>query len=590
MAVRKVASRLSTACYGAHACTLAMPRAWSFARVSTAHQAAAGGGLQRQAAPGAALAWCQRNGYELVDQFSFAGSAWKGRHLAEGAPLQAWLQQAIAGQLGPSPALLVEEVDRFTRQAGHVALGPLLTQVFPAGVRIVNLREGVVYCQEAFDRDDRLLADLLDDIRAANRYSTRLSRRLSSYWEQVRQKVAAGEVVRPDALAPFWISAAGGCWFLNENAPLARRIFDRALEVGAVSIARELNADGVPAPARRGNPARPWSSGALIHHLRNPAAYGAVRLLRGQIQRDGYFPPLLSREEWDQVQASIQRRRQDTGTRARRDVVRWVGQGLTRCECGARVQVMASGTGRRHLYLQCERRRNQVGACGAITHRLDVAAAHLLTRLQPAQLRHLLDGGAGAAAAIREATTAQAAAATAATAAAAALQNATAALQAAILDGRSVAVFVETHELAQAAAVVAHARARDADATLAALVAQQATGNMDAAVVAFLQGFATGHDTPAQRLAVNRGLARLGIRITLAADRPAMALSAGAAPPQWEPMTWGQLEHLSRGRSGLRTLDLGDAVATIDGEFATVYFDQGPDSAELPDGDCFSAG
>lgn len=558
-----------------------MPKAWSFARVSTAHQAETGGGLQRQADQGPAARWCQRNGYELVEHFSFAGSAWKGRHLAEGAPLRSWLEQAVAGELGPEPALLVEEVDRFTRQAGHVALGPLLSQVFPAGVRIVNLREGVVYSEEEFNRDDRLLADLLDDIRAAHRYSARLSRRLTGYWDQVRERIRRGEVVRPDSIAPFWIGVQGGQWVLNDRAPLARRIFARALEVGAVSIARELNAEGVPPPARRGDPSRPWSSGALVRHLQNPAAYGTVQLLRGQIHRDGYFPPLISREQWDHVQAAIQDRRQNMASRGRRDVMRWIGQGLTCCACGCRTRVMASGTGKRHRYLQCERRRDQVGQCQAITYRLDLLTAHLLTRLQPAQLAQLVGAGdeQREAAVRRREHAAQAVAA-----ADRALANAEAALGEAILDGRSVEVFVKVHGQAAAAATTARGELAQAAAAVEALLGQAGTQDLHADVAALLRAFSAGEDTPEQRRAVNSGLRRLGVRITVAADRPALGLAVGDGQVDWQPVTWAQAEYLEQGRAGIRSIDLGDAVATVDGEMAAVHWYPEPGDPELPDG------
>lgn len=556
-----------------------MPCAWSFARVSTTHQH---GGLERQGDIRAAAAWCERNGYRLVEHFSFAGSAWKGHHLAEGAPLRSWLEQAVAGDLGPDPALLVEEVDRFTRQAAHVALGPLLTRVFPAGVVIVNLREGVTYSQAAFEEDDRLLADLLDDIRAANRYSTRLSRRLVGYWDQVRERIMRGEVVRPDAIAPFWISAHQGRWVLNDRAGLARRIFDRALDVGAVTIARELNAEGEPAPARRGDPGRPWSSGALVHHLQNPAAYGAVRFQRGRIQRDGYFPALITREQWDRVQAAIQGRRQDPGSRGRRDLTRWIGQGLTTCACGSRVRVMASGTGRRHRYVQCERRRDQAGACEAITYRLDLLTAHLLTRLQPAQLERLLDldGDRQRAAARRRDRARQGV-----EAAELALANAERALQAAILDGRAVEVFVQTHQQAAAAAEAARSELAAAAAALAALVERDAAVDLHDDAAALLRSFATGEDAPLQRQAVNRGLRRLGVRITLAANRQAMGLRVGDGETDWQPVNWASIDYLIRGRSGVRTLDLGDAVATVDGDMAAVHWVPEPGDVELPNED-----
>lgn len=557
-----------------------MPHAWSFARVSSAQQSRRGGGLQRQGSDSDAAAreWCAAHGCTYVDRFQFVGSAYKGSHMIEGAPLQAWLEQAIAGSLGESPVLLVEDIDRFTRQAGHVALVPLLTRVFPAGVRIVTLKDGVVYSQEAFERDDRLLGDLLDEIRSAHRYSARLSRRMTAAWEQARARVDAGEPVRAGVIAPFWISAESGGWILNAQAPLARRIFSRALEVGAVTIARELNREQVPALTRRGVSTRPWTAAGIMSHLRNPAAYGAVCLRsagRPVLIREAYFPPVISREQFDTIQARIEERKRDTGSRARRDVTRWIGQRITRCTCGWSVcsTTSSGGGGRRIPYLQCARRRNEADACRAPSYDLAVATAHLLTRLQPAQLEALVEDGGDRQAAIRDAIEARDSATALLMAARRELENATAALKSAIKGGSAIDVFLAAHHEAEAAVAIHHEAQRSATRRLAALQQAPSVEQLQEPVLSMLASFANGADTSEQRAAVNRGLRRLDLRIRLSSDELAMGLSIGDGDVDWQPVDPAHLDYLARGRAGIRSEAWMGELAVIDRDEVKVYME-----------------
>jgi DNA invertase Pin-like site-specific DNA recombinase len=510
-----------------------MPSAWSYARVSSLEQAASGAGLQRQHDDTLARAWCDRNGYQFMETFAFTGSAYSGRHLRDGAPLRHWIDQAIAGQLGPSPALLVEEIDRFTRQAGHRLLGEL-AGIFAAGIVLVSLRDGVTYSAAAFERDDRLLVDLMDEIRAAHRYSVRLSRRLSSYWQQARDRVAAGEVVRPDRLAPWWISADGDRWILNDRAPIARAMFDRALEVGSSTIAREFNAQGVPPVT----PGRAWTSGGITRHLRNPAAYGLLRLQRAAgypVEHPDYFPALVSREQWELVQRALERRQRNPSARAAQGACWWIGQRLTRCSCGAPIETFCSTPrpGQHYRYLRCSRRRHEAGACNGISYRLEAATAHLLTRLQPAQLALMLnrrpDDRALVAAAVD-------AARQAVELAEQQRDRAVHALEAAVLRGEDAALLLPIARRADDSLTAQRQALADALEQLAAAEGPQLGPELAASVSALLASFAQGTDTPEQRRAVQATLQRLGLVVLLDPARPRLALQIGDGEPDWQPV------------------------------------------------------
>lgn len=553
-----------------------MERAWLSSRVSSGPQARQGGHRRQESAAAVAAArrWCEAHGYELQGSLRFTGSAYKGRHMAAGAPQREWLERAIRGELGHRPALLVEQVDRLTRQAGHATdggLAELLYRAFPAGVVIVDLGEGVTYSTEAFDHDDRLLGDLIEEVRLAHRESAKKARRLRSHWSQVREDLAAGRVVRARHVAPWWVGTEGGRWVLNEHADLARRIFTLAESRGSSAITRLLNTEGVVPPGRRQGPR--WTATAVVATLRNPAAWGCCRL-RGMDLLPGVFPPVVEREQWELVQARILERVGDLSTRGHKPAVRWIGAGLTTCTCGWAVGV-ASSKHRRGLvrrYLGCLRRRDHGPVCPGQMVRLELATAHLLTRLNHGQLAALLatPGRDDALAA------AQQRARTASDTLAVAVQRrerAEGAVRAAVLRGQQHELLLDVANETRAAEREARQSAAEAAAALAGLQRGTPAAEVEGAVSELLLAVAEERDTVEQRQAVNEGLAGLGVRLALAADRPAMGIALGDGEFDWQPVHPAQSRYLADGVAGIATQERMGEVAIHSGNWVELVLE-----------------
>src|SRR3954471_20667924 len=86
---------------------------YSYVRFSSIKQAQ-GTGQRRQ--EDAAAAWCRSRGLELVRDYRDLGiSGFKGRNAADGA-LAAFLHAIEAGMVPPGATLLVENLDRLSRQ------------------------------------------------------------------------------------------------------------------------------------------------------------------------------------------------------------------------------------------------------------------------------------------------------------------------------------------------------------------------------------------------------------------------------------------------------------------------------------------
>lgn len=95
----------------------------------------------------------------------------------------------------------------------------------------------------------------------------------------------------------------------NDDAKIARRIFERYLTLGNVAdLKRELDTDGIVSKERvskRGNAigGKPYSRGALYSILQNPIYTGKIR--HKDQTYDGQHEPIIPQEIWDGVQEKL---------------------------------------------------------------------------------------------------------------------------------------------------------------------------------------------------------------------------------------------------------------------------------------------
>jgi hypothetical protein len=390
-----------------------------------------------------ALAWCERNGYRLDEKLDLSDrgrSAYKGDHLKRGA-LGRFLDLAKDDALGSSPVLLIEAIDRLSRQEPLDALQEVVFALVGAGVRIVDLEDDRVYDRESLQGDALLL--LVLKCRAAHDYSKRLGRRLSDHWQRYRDGIRSGERVhRGDGgMHPFWLdlSPDRSRWILNAYADGVAAAFDLMRTNGLLATKTLLNQQGYPGPK-----GKPWTSHAVRRAVTDPAAkgdlvmfqtaaahsererrrWGEARAAARKARRrftvpepegvqtetvEGFYPALVSAETWQQLQDLMSARR--TAPLARANRTRGVGlnilEGLAWCQGGGLMGITASrirSTGELRHYLRCRKTRSQKASdrdrntpacscCGKGWH-LDPLVAHVLTRLEAHVLEQALIPGA----------------------------------------------------------------------------------------------------------------------------------------------------------------------------------------------------
>jgi site-specific DNA recombinase len=136
------------------------------------------------------------------------------------------------------------------------------------------------------------------------------------------------------------------------RAPVVRRVFQLYAEgkLGTTAIARQLDAEGAPAPRRQG-----WSPNALRLILANPAYRGLIRWNDSLFE--GLHEPLVDEQAFEKAQDILRRRGEDASLR-RGNPSEFLLSGLVRCHhCGrAYVGTSAHGRSQRYTYYACSTR------------------------------------------------------------------------------------------------------------------------------------------------------------------------------------------------------------------------------------------
>jgi DNA invertase Pin-like site-specific DNA recombinase len=120
------------------------PRAFSYLRMSTPGQLR-GDSLHRQLT--AAREYVEKHGLDLLeaDQLRDIGvSAFKGDNVAEGAALGRFMAAVRSGRIATGSYLLVEDLDRLSRQAIFNSLA-LVVELVTSGIVVVTLSNGKRY-------------------------------------------------------------------------------------------------------------------------------------------------------------------------------------------------------------------------------------------------------------------------------------------------------------------------------------------------------------------------------------------------------------------------------------------------------------
>ena len=164
-----------------------------------------------------------------------------------------------SGRIRPGSYLLVEDLDRISRQGVDVGMD-VIKELLRANVFIVTLTNGRVYDKGCLKGLMKGLLDLQIRLEQAEEYSAKLSKRVAVSWE-VRRQRARDKGALPTSQTMPWLTAVGKgeerrAVVIPERADVVRRVFDLAIAGQGVSRI-------VRAPARRRCPRLRGGRGAV---------------------------------------------------------------------------------------------------------------------------------------------------------------------------------------------------------------------------------------------------------------------------------------------------------------------------------------
>ncbi|MCZ8161742.1 MAG: recombinase family protein, partial [Microcystis sp. LE19-196.1B] len=185
-------------------------------------------------------------GWELTDIIQDHGvSAFKGKNVEFGA-LAHFLRLAELGMVDAGSYLIVESLDRLTRQNVFEAIS-LLNRIIRLGVNVVTLIDRRVYSKDSVEKNEADLMIASITMMRAHEESRTKSIRLSAAWEQKRKSARSGSVTKQKL--PHWLKfSVDGLRIevIEDRASIIREIFELSRDGwGSYSIAKHLNQKGI---------------------------------------------------------------------------------------------------------------------------------------------------------------------------------------------------------------------------------------------------------------------------------------------------------------------------------------------------------
>lgn len=376
-------------------------KAYSYIRFSSPEQAK-GDSYRRQRA--LAEAYCEMNGLELATakEYTFLDkgkSAYSGRNLDDEGQLRRFLDLVENGTIEHGSYLLVESLDRLSREKVNTAL-PRFMDLLNRGIRVVTLADNRLYTDEFNELD--LIISIVHMSRAHNESATK-GDRVSAAW--TNKKALARTEKKPLGKAcPYWLELKDDQYQpIPERVKIVRLIFDLAIQgYGQGVIPRMLNERGIPVfGSRNRNHSGAWGTSSVSKILGNRALLGEYQpthTLNGKRIDDGepvagFFPVVIEETVFYQAQAvRAERRIHKTGKQSERFNV---FQGIMKCRtCGDAMHLVNKGRPPKGAtYLQCHSARKGVCKNGYLrVERAELVLREVLAKVDSLSLVQASEG------------------------------------------------------------------------------------------------------------------------------------------------------------------------------------------------------
>ena len=339
------------------------PKAYSYIRFSTPEQAK-GDSYRRQRE--AAEQYCLEKGLQLVADkdylfFDSGRSAFKGKHLEHTGQLARFLGYVQDGIIEPGSVLIIESLDRLSREHLRAAL-PRFLEILGSGIDIYTSVDRKLYTKD-FNNID-LIFSILEMSRAHSESSLK-GERVSEAWKQKQKE--AREIKKPLGKAcPYWLKLVDGKY---QPIPERVRVVSEIFRLGTTgygqrAIAKILNASNTSIfGSSTRNPSGLWGSSSVGKILCNRAVLGEYQptgLVDGKREKIGepvsdFFPVVIDEDLFLGAQSARSARNVSKATKSSANFNVW--QGLAKCSmCGESMHLVNKGKPPKGgKYLRCYR-------------------------------------------------------------------------------------------------------------------------------------------------------------------------------------------------------------------------------------------
>lgn len=330
------------------------------------------------------------NGLELADTkeylfFDHGRSAYKAEHLDDTGDFGRFLKCVDDGTIPAGSYLIVESLDRLSREEVKEAL-PRFLDLLKKEICIYTSIDKHLYTKD-YNLTD-LVISVISMSRAHEESSTK-GRRVSDAWRQ-KQVLARDKKTPLGAACPYWLKLVEGAYQpLPERVEVVRRIFDMTIQgYGQAAICRRLNNDNVPVfGSTRSTQEKPrnksglWGTSSVEKILNNRALLGEyqpthlvdrVRENDGE-PVEGFYPEIITPDVFLQAKAARAQRRISGATKQSKNFNVW--QGLAKCRvCGDAMHLINKGRPPKgYTYLQCYSAKK--GKCSSGSIRIEQTEA-----------------------------------------------------------------------------------------------------------------------------------------------------------------------------------------------------------------------
>jgi DNA invertase Pin-like site-specific DNA recombinase len=353
-------------------------KAYSYIRFSTPQQAL-GDSLRRQTEKAAKYA--VEHGLTLDTELNLSDlgvSAYRAGNAKKGA-LRVFLDALEAGHIAVGSYLLIENMDRLSRDEIVEAMGPFLTLI-TGGITLVTLTDGRAYSRETLRQDPYAMQYIVAEMTRAHSESRRKSQMVGDAKARKKQRlIEHGVQGKPyTKQTPAWITWSDDSKayeLLPDRAAIVREIFERTdAGHGIDRIAKDLNERGEETwGGKRGQrKADHWRGSYMRKILMSSAPIGSFTPTYVEhdevtrARRDmpmapimNMFPAAVGAELYWRVQRRFVTRA-PRGKNARHDPKSIVAGIVCCATCGNAVTRVSKGD---YVYLVCSRANMRAAGC-----------------------------------------------------------------------------------------------------------------------------------------------------------------------------------------------------------------------------------